>query len=140
MPAVAERRRPFSKTCCTVCSAIIILVLIPGDVAAQGMWDAILSIDPFPSPYYSDWDANPNISTLTLINGTASTQSVRVVFNVADQTNRIVVSGASEFETVGAGATVLYESPYDVAGSTTHDNELEEVAARTGRLDRKSVV
>jgi hypothetical protein len=101
---------------------------------AQGTWDAILTIDPYPSPYYSDWDANPNISTLTLINTTASAEQVRIHFNVTDRSNKVVVSGSSEPEPVGAGATVIFDSPYDVAGSTTHDTELEEIAARTGRL------
>lgn len=111
-----------------------ILTCAAGEVHAQGTWDAILTIDPYPSPYYSDWDANPNISSLTVINSTSSPARVRIHFNVIDRTNRIVVSGSSEPEVIEAGATVIFDSPYDVAGSTTHDTELEETAARTGRL------
>lgn len=98
------------------------------------MWEAILLVDPYPTPYYSDWDANPDISTLTLINTTADAQVVRIHFNVTDQGNRVVVSGSSEPELIAGGATVIYDSPYDVAGSTMHDTEMEEVAARTGRM------
>ncbi|HSJ33387.1 MAG TPA: hypothetical protein VK933_18245 [Longimicrobiales bacterium] len=111
-----------------------ILTFAAAEVHAQGTWDAILTIDPYPSPYYSDWDANPNISSLTVINSTSSPARVRIHFNVIDRTNRIVVSGRSEPEAIDAGATVIFDSPYDVAGSTTHDTELEETAARTGRL------
>jgi len=98
------------------------------------VWDAILTIEPYPSPYYSDWDANPNIATLTLINPTADALQVRIHFNVIDQSNRMLITGSSEPEFIDAGATVIFDNPYDVAGSTTHDAEVEEVAARTGRL------
>lgn len=118
--------------------AVVMTVLMAmghaADASAQGTWDAILMIDPYPSPYYSDWDANPNISSLTLINSTASTANVRIHFNVIDRTNKVVVSGTSDPELIGAGATVIFDSPYDVAGSTTHDADMEEIASRTGRL------
>ncbi|HEY0809369.1 MAG TPA: hypothetical protein VGD49_04370, partial [Longimicrobiales bacterium] len=35
---------------------------------------------------------------------------------------------------IGARATVIFDNPYDVAGSTHHDEEEERIASRTGRL------
>ncbi|HEY0673294.1 MAG TPA: hypothetical protein VGD27_13545 [Longimicrobiales bacterium] len=100
----------------------------------QGAWDAILNIDPYPSPYYSDWDVDPNIATLTIINTTTAAQQVRIHFNVTDRANKIVISGSSDAQNIGAGATVLFDNPYDVAGSTHRDEAEDEIAARTGRL------
>ncbi|MBR9990784.1 MAG: hypothetical protein KFH98_13570 [Gemmatimonadetes bacterium] len=114
--------------------ATALLLGSSGMVHAQGTWDAILTVDPYPTPYYSDWDSNPNIASLTLINSTAESQSVRIHFNVINHANRIVVSGTSSPELIAGGATVIFDNPYDVAGSTTHDREMEEIAARTGRM------
>lgn len=115
-------------------TAAILLASPCARLHAQGTWDAILTVDPYPTPYYSDWDANPDIATLTLINSTMDAQQIRIHFNVINHANRIVVSGSSEPQLVAAGATVIFDNPYDVAGSTTHDTDMEEVAARTGRM------
>ena len=48
---------------------------------AQGSWNAILNIDPYPSPYYSDWDVDPRIATLTVFNTTTSAQQVRLTLH-----------------------------------------------------------
>src|SRR5687768_3371471 len=110
-----------------------LLVSVSTSLAAQSSWDAILSIDPYPSPYYSDWDNNPNIASLTVINPGAATQ-VRIHFNVTNRANKVVLSGSSDPQNIGARATVIFDNPYDVAGSTHHDEEEERIASRTGRL------
>lgn len=117
--------------------AAVALALLAGtapSTSAQGTWDATLAIQAFPSPYYSDWETNPNIGSLTVVNGTGSTERVRVFFTITDRMNRVVVSGRSDPETIGPGAVAIYDSPYEIAGSTTHDPELERIASRTGRL------
>lgn len=111
-----------------------LLAVSAAGAEGQGMWDAMLTIQPFPSPYYSDWETNPNIGSLTVMNGTASAADIRVFFTVTDRMNRVVVSGRSEPETIAAGGMVVYDSPYEIAGSTTHDAELERIASRTGRM------
>lgn len=126
-------RRAVTWLASFACVAVLLPAAPSGMLHAQ-VWDAILTIEPYPSPYYSDWDANPNIATLTLINPTADALQVRIHFNVIDQSNRMLITGSSEPEFIDAGATVIFDNPYDVAGSTTHDAEVEEVAARTGRL------
>lgn len=108
--------------------------LFPSDSRAQGSWDATLHIEPFPSPYYSDWDIDPNMGSLTVMNHTSSADDVQIVFTITDRTNRVLARGTSEPEVIAAGAVAIYDSPYEIAGSGTHDEELERVAARTGRL------
>lgn len=114
--------------------SVLLLAGFASGARAQGVWDAILTIQPYPSPYYSDWETNPNIGSLTVMNGTGSAADIRVFFTVTDRMNRVVVSGQGEPETIAAGGMVVYDSPYEVAGSTTHDPELERIASRTGRL------
>ena len=115
--------------------SLLLLVVTPATpLRAQGTWDAILNIDPYPSPYYSDWDVNPRIATLSVINRTPAAQQVRIFFNVTDGANRIVLSAASGPQPIGAGATVIFENPYDIEGNTERDPVEDELAARTGRL------
>lgn len=108
--------------------------LWPASSQAQGAWEALLTIDPYPSPYYSDWDVNPNIGSLTVLNHGASPGDVRVVFNIIDRSNRIIASGRSEPQTVPVGAAVIFDSPYELAGTSSHDADIERIAERTGRL------
>lgn len=112
----------------------LLLCLPAGALAAQGAWDAMLTIQPYPSPYYSDWEADPNIGSLTLINHSSAPASVRIYFTIADAMNRVVASGTSDPETIAAGAVAVYDSPYEIAGTASHDEGLEEIAVRTGRL------
>lgn len=108
--------------------------LSPASSQAQGAWEALLTIDPYPSPYYSDWDVNPNIGSLTVVNHGASAGDVRVVFNIIDRSNRIIASGRSEPQTVPVGAAAIFDSPYELAGTSSHDADIERIAERTGRL------
>ncbi|HEY0810893.1 MAG TPA: hypothetical protein VGD49_12065, partial [Longimicrobiales bacterium] len=72
-----------------------LLISASTKLASQSAWDAILNIDPYPSPYYSDWDNNPNIASLTVVNPGAATQ-VRIHFNVTNRANKVVLSGSSD--------------------------------------------
>lgn len=101
---------------------------------AQGVWDAMLTVDPVPSPYLSDWEANPHYGTLTVFNGSGQTQSVRLAFSVVDGMGRVLASGRSEPQTVLADAPSIFDDPFEIAGSTTHDTGVEAQMRRTGRL------
>ena len=102
-------------------------------LVAQG-WDAILAVNPVPSPYLSDWEANPNYGTLTVFNGSGQSQSVRLVFNVVDMRGRLLASGRSDPQLVPADAPAIFDDPFEIAGSTRHDTEVEAQMRRTGRL------
>ncbi|MEJ2185324.1 MAG: hypothetical protein P8Z36_05240, partial [Gemmatimonadota bacterium] len=116
----------------------LLLFCLPTGLRAQGVWNVMLNIQPFPSPYYSDWEANPNIGSLTVMNNTGSAGTVQIYFTITDRMNRVVVSGTSDPQTIAAGAIKVYDSPYQVAGSATHDARIERIASRTGRLPEGS--
>jgi len=110
------------------------LVCAPASLPAQGTWTAMLTVQPFPSPYFSDWDQNPNIGSLTIINDSGSEEDIRIFFTITDQANRVIASGTSDPEPIAPGAVAVYDSPYEIAGSGSHDADFERIAARTGRL------
>lgn len=117
-----------------VLASLAALCAIPTAVRAQSTWEALLSIDPFPSPYYSDWEANPNLGSLTVLNHGPGDGTIRVAFSIVDGANRVIAQGSSEPQFVAAGSAAIFDSPYELAGTTSHDREIERLASRTGRL------
>ncbi len=101
---------------------------------SQSGWTATLFIDPFPSPYLSDWEINPNISTLTLINGTGQPQTATAVYRVMNRAGQILASGRSDPQTVPPDEPRIYTSFVDIAGTSSHDAATETQMVRTGRL------
>jgi hypothetical protein len=125
--------------CLTALAAATALsAIMPAGARGQGVWEALLTIDPYPSPYYSDWNANPNIGSLTVLNHGPGAGEVRVAFSIVDRSNRVIASGTSDPQYVAEGAAAIFDSPYEVAGTSRHDAEIERLAARTGRLPEGS--
>jgi hypothetical protein len=110
------------------------MTLGAGSAGAQTGWSATLFIDPYPSPYLSDWEINPNISTLTVINGTGSPQTATAVYRVTNAAGRILASGRSDPQTIPPDDPRVYTSFVDIAGTSSHDAATEDGMVRTGRL------
>jgi hypothetical protein len=111
-------------------------VLLLGAVRAapaQG-WTLALFVDPFPSPYASDWETNPNISSLTIASPAGAAQDVRLVYQVADAKGRILASGSSDPLGIPPGAPTVLTSIIDIAGSSRRDQTLWDQMQRTGRI------
>src|SRR5687768_16689297 len=100
---------------------------------AQG-WTLTLFVDPFPSPYSSDWQTNPNISHLTIVSPSTSAQEVRLAYQVANQQGRILASGGSDPLGIPPGAPTVLTSILDIAGSSRRDAVLWDQMQRTGRI------
>lgn len=113
--------------------ACLLAAMLPRFAHAQGTWQADLMIDPFPSPYISDWEANPNIGTLTLFNNTGSERAVRLTFSLTDHRGAVLASGESDPQALPPGPTI-FDSPFDLSGSFDYDVSIEDVIIRTGRL------
>src|SRR6056297_2120605 len=58
---------------------ILVLIMTIITVALAGNWSANLTIDPFPSPYMSDWQTDPTMAQLEIMNGTAE-QDVIIIY------------------------------------------------------------
>jgi len=96
-------------------------------------WTADLMIDPYPSPYVSDWEANAAIASLTVFNHTERDGTVRLSFTITDHTGSVLARGTSDPETLPPGPTE-YNSPFQLSGSFDYDVDLQDVIVRTGRL------
>ena len=101
---------------------------------AQGGWSATLFIDPYPSPYLSDWEINPNISMLTVVNTTGAPQTATAVYRVTNSAGRVLASGRSDPQSIPPDEPRVYTSFVDIAGTSSHDAVTEEEMVRTGRL------
>src|SRR6187399_1925087 len=111
------------------------LVLLPArPVPAQGSWTLSLFVNPFPSPYQSDWETNPNISNLTITNPAATVQDVRLAYQVVNTQGQVLASGGSDPLGIQPGAPTVLTSIIDIAGSSRRDQTLWDQMQRTGRI------
>lgn len=117
----------------------IILSLIPilrsNTVLAQGDWSATLYINPYPSPYLSDWENNPTIGHAELTNNTDQTVQVRIFLTIERSGTGTIASGNSVFFDFPPGSSQnIYSTELVDYGSLDYNRDLEDTALRTGRL------
>ena len=118
----------------SLAAGVLLTPVAASRAPAQAAWDAQLAISAFPSPYLSDWEANPTIATLTITNPTATDQSVLLAYRVTDGQGRQLASGRSDPQLVPRGAPTVITDVVNVSGSSQHDQALESQMRRTGRL------
>lgn len=126
--------RPLASRCGQ--RLLLLLALLAGTgrpAQAQAPWALSLVIDPYPSPYLSDWEANPTISTLTVTNPGAREQAINLYYRVVNQAGQLIASGRSDPQLLEPGATV-FTSYVEITGSSSHDQGVEDQMRRTGRL------
>ncbi len=116
-------------------AAVLLLAAgVASPARAQSPWDAVLDITAYPSPYLSDWEANPTIATLTITNPTAADQNVLLVYRVTDQGGRVVASGRSDPMLIVSGPPTVITDFVNLPGTSQHDQGFEDQMRRTGRL------
>jgi hypothetical protein len=108
--------------------------MVPVLLAAQEPWGLTLFVDPFPSPYQSDWETNSRISSLTIVNPTGQERDVSLVYQVTNTQGRVLASGRGDPLAIPPGAPTVLTSYLDIAGSSTRDREIEDQMERTGRV------
>jgi hypothetical protein len=121
----------------TLVMALAILSGLPGTAApacAQHVWDATLFITPFPSPYPSDWETNPNIASFTVVNTGTQAQDVILYSEVRNAAGVVVTAGRSNPQTIAPGVPMIYNDLTQIAGTQQHDAEIEDLVRRSGRL------
>ena len=101
---------------------------------AQGTWDATLMVSPYPSPYLSDWETNPNIASFTLLNTGTQAQDVILFSEVRNAAGVVVTVGRSDPQTIPPGVPVIYSDLTQIAGTQEHDPQIEDLVRRSGRL------
>lgn len=115
--------------------ASVTLLAVCGRVAhAQGPWAVTLFVDPFPSPYQSDWETNANISTLTITNPTGVERDVVLISQVTSTPGRILATGRSDPMAIAPGAPTVITAYLDIPGTSQGDRAMQDQMERTGRL------
>lgn len=107
---------------------------LAGPAAAQGAWSLDLFVDPYPSPYASDWETNPNISSLTVLNSSGLERAITLIYQVTGRAGGILASGRSDPLDIAPGAPVVFTSYLDIAGSSSRDAGIQRQMERTGRV------
>ncbi|MCX6834927.1 MAG: hypothetical protein NTW07_07310, partial [candidate division Zixibacteria bacterium] len=102
---------------------------------AQTDWTANLVLDPYPSPYLADWEANPNIGQADIFNGTDSTVRVRFLVTITRSGRGQIADAESRvFEFPPGSSTNITTRDLIDYESVDYDRSIEDIAVRTGRL------
>ncbi|PWB72304.1 hypothetical protein C3F09_06875, partial [candidate division GN15 bacterium] len=111
------------------------LLLAVAPVFGQGDFTAILTFDPYPSPYISDWENNPAIGQALITNGTSGTVSVRAFLTIIHDTRGKIASANSRvFEFPPGQVTSLTTRDLIDDQTIDYDHSIRDIAVRTGRL------
>ena len=97
-------------------------------------WNSFLTIAPFPSPYYTQWERDPSIGSLTLIyNGTAATEFQFDVI-ITNPNYGDVLTGVTEYFSFDYGPMTRVFTIQDVIdfGSAKVNSEIDRLIKQTG--------
>ncbi len=96
-------------------------------------WNAVLTIDPYPSPYISDWQNNPTIGTLEVHNNTQKPDVVIIYIDIMDDDGNLCLKGRSQRLLVNPGEPLLINtSGYTDWETESMDENLRQKTNRTG--------
>lgn len=100
-------------------------------------WNATLNLNPFPSPYLSDWETNPAaIGSMTVFNNTNESENVYIRTAVTHRTHGLVFTSITNPFTISeAPVSVLNNIQlFSLDEATFPNSELKNQVRRTGRL------
>jgi len=112
--------------------SLVVLVARPAELLAQG-WQAVLTVDPFPSPYMSDWEIDPTIGQLTLTNLTSATTDVTMHYTLT-RGSQLLLRGVTDPQTIPAGQSVVFDATSNIGGEADWNRDFERLVRETGRL------
>lgn len=98
-------------------------------------WNVVFIVDPYPSPYISDWEANPSIAQASIENLADSTARVRIRLTLDRSGTGQIASASSDIFEFPPGSIRDIANPDLVDwGSIDYDRSIEDIAVRTGRI------
>lgn len=105
----------------------------PATMLRAQQWDALLTVDPFPSPYLSDWELDPTLGQLTITNFSNATTDVTIHYTLA-RNGLLLLRGFTDPQMIPAGQSVVFDGTSTVGGEADWDVEFERLLMRTGRI------
>lgn len=115
--------------------AALVAALLAAGAGPAGAQDWILQlvVAPLPSPYLSDWEADPAIGELIVTNMTATTTDVTFHYTLA-RGGRLVLRGTTDAHPIPAGESVTFNATSTFGGRADWDRSVQDQTARSGRL------
>ena len=113
-----------------------LLCLVSPFAEAQLDWNAVLNIQPFPSPYISNWENNPSIANLTIYNNSGQEHTV-VVYLTLTKSNNDYIGTINSREIVIPSSpppTILNSDEFLDWDSAEYDSDVYDFIIRTNRL------
>ena len=99
---------------------------------------AILNVQPFPSPYASDWQRNPSIATLVVTNGAKTPQQVIASLTISTSAGTKIVTGNSDVIALLPGTSILNNTSVLHGNLSYYNSGLQTQMAQTGRIPEGS--
>jgi len=116
-------------------AALLTLAVSSASAQAPG-WTAFTMMQPYPSPYFSDWQNNPTIGSLNVYNHTASDAQVRIFLTIVRQNGTQLGRGVSGPMLIPRGQlpTIITMTHIIDWGSVKYDKSVESFMLQTGRF------
>ena len=116
--------------------ALALLFGLLGFSSACGQdWSVGIFMQPFPSPYLSDFEHNPTNGSLTITNNTGTAADVIVYLTITRTQSGVLAHGNSNPIAIPSGSTVALNSDRFIDwGSVSYDGSYRDEVLRTGRL------
>ena len=103
-------------------------------VSAQNDILATVYINPYPSPYFSDWETSPNIGSLTITNNSDQDKTIRIFATLTRNNNEILATGQSNSKSLPPYSTTTFDGTSDIGGDVDYNKSMEEQVIRSGRI------
>ncbi|HCK98559.1 MAG TPA: hypothetical protein DHW42_00430 [Candidatus Marinimicrobia bacterium] len=112
---------------------LIFIFILPQYLPAQQFTMQLIVPSPG-SPYFSDWESNPNIATLIVNNTTGQPQNIIFSLNLTHSRYGQVLTVLSDPKTIMPGQNIFSNPDFVNWESVDYNRNLEETIIQTGRL------
>lgn len=114
---------------------LFLISLLPG-VSAQLDWNAVLNVQPFPSPFVSDWENNPSWGNLTIYNNSRLEHTVTVYLTLTKTNNDYIgtINSKPLIVPPSPPPTILNSDEFLDWDSAEYDSDIYDFVIRTNRL------
>lgn len=120
---------------------LILLILSLTSIFAAGSfaqtWNAVLTLNPYPSPYASDWEINPGaLGSLTVFNNSGRGETI-IIKAIVSQEGRgeVFRSTIKPIDISADPVTILNNTQlFSLSDASFSDNEYKRILRLTGRL------
>ena len=116
---------------------LVLLFFTQSNIICQPSWNGILNINPYPSPYISDWQNNPSsLGSLTIMRNGTSTEQVRITVSVNLDGVGEVFYGTSNPIDIPSNPSYVVDNTKitSIANPSYPNSDLKNKTIQSGRL------